>query len=457
MKKFYLILLFLIYNSFLFSQKKSPNIYSEIIDSSYNFENLGATFNTINILFNVGLTPYHVGSFGFFDLETGEKMVERVLEDTLVQGLGNISIAQAFNKYNDGTFSVWTIEKEMPGYHIFDDSLNQILILDNIGVFADQHGIAKLSDERYAYFSSANDTMLTFPPDTNLMDVSSFNVNIFNPADSSDFILFDWYANIPNTLFIQDYALEGDFGDDIIEWGHPNSIFEDFDGHLLVSWRSLGVCKINVSSGEIIWWAGLPENLASQHGFDELSCTEGDCRLRLQHDLKPIKGKPGEYTVFDNGDSIRSESRALFFEVDEENLTMSVIKESFFVPSDLMGSVDVLENGSYLVNVVDINGIPQEQIPSWVQSGYLMDSIGSYIHLLGSKVYLYDAEDNLVARYWTDSANVIYNSFFVELNNWPALNCNEEEIFVENIPDDFSWINESNTGLDNDTWLNGHF
>lgn len=430
--------------------KPAPNINIEIYDSSYAFESLAATYTTVSILPNVGIQPRHAGAFGAFNLSNGQPLFRHIIEDKLGGSAGGLSAAQAFNINYDGTASVFTLGSDLDGHYLLDDNFNTLLNLNDLGIYPDPHGITKLSTGEYAYFQDTTTTVnfnSAVIPDTTQWDALGHNIVLFDPSDSSSNKIFDWHTIISPSMVVPAYLYEGDQGPDAIDWGHPNSIFEDYDGHILLSWRHLGVCKINKNTGDVIWWAGLPDSLATINGFNELECISGDCRMRLQHDLKPIKGKPGFYSLFDNGDSLRPASRALFFKVDEQNNTIEVTYESFFAPSDFMGSVDVLDNGSYLVNVCSTDELPSDTvINSWINNGVFTDSLGTYLHLLGSDLFLFDSTHTLVAKYYSDSANYIYNSFFYRYSNWPEVICRDN--FVKSNTsnlDSLKWFSSDNT------------
>lgn len=411
--------------------KSAPHINVEVYDSSYPLENLAATFTTFNALPNFGLPSYHYSSFGAFRLQDGKPLFQYLVTDTTIGG-NNLSSAQAFNYYADGSFSVWILGTYYNGYYLLDNDLNANFNFYDLGIFPDPHGIGKLSDGRFAYFQDTFEVVNFYSPfilDSTDWDAAGHNVVIFDPSDSTKRILFDWYSKMSPSMIVPEYLYEGDQGEDAIDWGHPNSVFEDYDGHLLVSWRHLGICKIDINNGDVIWWAGLPDSLASINGFNELKCMSGDCQLKLQHDLKPIKGKPGQYSLFDNGTRERPESRAVFLQIDEQTNTIEVINDLYFQPSDFMGSVDVLDNGSFLVNVPSFSRLPNDSIiDAWDYDGVFMDSFSKYLPFIGSDLFLYDSNNNLVAKFWTDSANFIYNSFFFDYSDWPDIECDSNFI-----------------------------
>jgi hypothetical protein len=126
---------------------------------------------------------------------------------------------------------------------------------------------------------------------------------------------------------------------------------------------------------------------------------------------------------------------------------MQVNKEPQFLRSDFMGSLALLDNGSYLVNVPTVQKLPMEKVPGWIAAGVFADSILNYIYLLGSDIFLMDANDQLVAKYWSDSANFVYNNFILDLSTWPQLLCAEDSVASTSYPANFIWQDEQQFDL----------
>lgn len=446
------LLVFILVPLFLAAQvqKKTPTIQFEIYDSTYNFQNLGFTFSTMNVLKNLNFVSinYHSASFGAVDMATGSFLWNRTLKEDTTVG-GGSSYCLAFNHYNDNTSSIRISDYDMDGYYLMDQDMNVILDFFDLGIRPENHGIAKLPDGRIAYLMDTTQVVNFYSnviPDSTDWDALAFDLYIFNPLDSSTVKIFDWFSSVDSSFVVPEYLYEGDVSGPIIDWTHPNSVFADYDGNILISWRHLGVCKIDVNTGLVIWWVGLPTGMATQQGFNEPTCISGDCRTRLQHDLLPVPGMPNHYSMFDNGDTARNYSRALFFSIDTANNTMQVEKDPHFVRSDFMGSVAVLNNGSYLVNVPTIQKLPFGKFPAWMANGVFQDSILNYIHLLGSDIFLMDANDQLVAKYWSDSANFVYNNFIIDFSSWPQIVCDNDSVGSTAYPSNYTWLNSD--GLD---------
>lgn len=133
-------------------------------------------------------------------------------------------------------------------------------------------------------------------------------------------------------------------GSDVNPW-HGNAIEVDADGHLLVSFRSLGeITKLNSTTGEMIWRLGGRNN---QFTFvqDPLN------GFSHQHGIRRLAN--GNVILFDNG-NLHSPpaSRAVEYRLDERSRTAELVWEYRPSPpifSPFLGFAQRLENGHTLV------------------------------------------------------------------------------------------------------------
>lgn len=104
------------------------------------------------------------------------------------------------------------------------------------------------------------------------------------------------------------------------DYAHANSIEQDTDGHLLVSFRHLNsVVKINHQTGDIIWRLG--------GVFSDFTFPNDPDGFSGQHTIRRLPN--GRYSLFDNGNS-RSQlrySRAVEYELDTVNWTATLVYE----------------------------------------------------------------------------------------------------------------------------------
>lgn len=131
------------------------------------------------------------------------------------------------------------------------------------------------------------------------------------------------------------------------DWVHMNSMSVDYDGHYLISSRNLSECtKINSRTGDIIWRFGGVNN--------QFTYINDDDGISFIHMFRPVEGKPGYYTLFDNGNyHTPAYSRAVEFKLDVENMTADKVWEFRHDPdiyAGWLGSVQRLENGNTLIN-----------------------------------------------------------------------------------------------------------
>jgi len=91
------------------------------------------------------------------------------------------------------------------------------------------------------------------------------------------------------------------------DWSHANTINQDIDGNLLISFRNLNqIWKINRETGGVVWRAGINSDFTSPS--DELDFIH-------QHDVHI--NRYGHLMMFDNGSNDRGFSRILSIKLDE--------------------------------------------------------------------------------------------------------------------------------------------
>jgi hypothetical protein len=138
----------------------------------------------------------------------------------------------------------------------------------------------------------------------------------------------------------------------VIDFNHANSIEEDEDGNIYLSSRNLDeITKIDKETGEIIWRMG--GSACKNNDFTFIDDDIGnDFGFSHQHSIEILEN--GNFLLFDNG-NMRPDyySRAVEYEVDQENLTATKVWEFRHDPdliSAAMGNVQRLPNGNTLIN-----------------------------------------------------------------------------------------------------------
>ena len=166
--------------------------------------------------------------------------------------------------------------------------------------------------------------------------------------DSNEDVIFEWRS-------VDFYSIEDSYSDlslAYIDFVHLNSIAVDFDEHIIASARDMNeITKINRQTGEIIWRFGGRNNQ-----FDFVNDTT---QFFMQHDVRPVPGVPGHYTLFDNGRGRHPEySRAVEYKLDTLDMTAERVWQFRHTPdyyAPWMGGAQRLPNGNTLIDWPDRN------------------------------------------------------------------------------------------------------
>ena len=119
------------------------------------------------------------------------------------------------------------------------------------------------------------------------------------------------------------------------EWTHGNSVIEEPDGDLLVSFRNIStVMKINRTSGEVVWKLGTP-SVSGQHA--------------------PVRLPGGNILIFDNGPTRLDQTFPFSRVIEVDPATREIVwkyqdpnPQSFY--SDRISNAQRLPNGNTLIN-----------------------------------------------------------------------------------------------------------
>lgn len=141
--------------------------------------------------------------------------------------------------------------------------------------------------------------------------------NVVQYFDQNDSLLFNWSTwDYFLLLDANDYIV--DLTDpDHIDLVHANSIEKDTDTTILLSCRNFDeITKINLLTSGIIWRMGGKNNMFT-FGHDT-------CYFHMQHDVRKLSN--GNISVHDNNyPDFMDRSRAVVYEVDEENMTVNMV------------------------------------------------------------------------------------------------------------------------------------
>lgn len=131
-----------------------------------------------------------------------------------------------------------------------------------------------------------------------------------------------------------------------IDFAHINSIEMIGDSAILLSSRNMDeVTKISIETGEIIWRLGGKNN---QFTFEDDSLV-----FSAQHDARITS--EAYLSLFDNNwqTTLDHESRLIIYDLDEENMTASLVRDIRSKPDPIhgwiMGNGQELDNGNYIV------------------------------------------------------------------------------------------------------------
>ena len=135
---------------------------------------------------------------------------------------------------------------------------------------------------------------------------------------------------------------------DAVSYSHVNAFTVDLDENIILSARRFNeIIKIDYETGDIIWRMGGQGSRNNQFTFID----DPYAGFVAQHHVQVLEN--GNILLFDNGNNAQNHpARAVEYEVDEENLTATLVW-SFTDPdgrsAGAMGSVQRLENGNTII------------------------------------------------------------------------------------------------------------
>jgi hypothetical protein len=245
--------------------------------------------------------------------------------------------------------SVLTWMDGLNEYGIFDHSYREIARLSAGNGYNGDH---------HEFLISPQDTALILIYDPVPWDLSSIGglkndrvwQGIVQELDiESGEVLFEWHS-LEHVGLDETYATVSQDGRPGLDYFHVNSIEVDHDSNLIVSARqTFTVYKIDRNTGEVMWRLG-----GKKSDFEMGPGT----RFAFQHDAR--RQPDGTITVFDNGTTIFhdnvpeavEESRGIVLELDEEQMSASLVHEYTHPDKQYAhasGNVQLLPNGNVFV------------------------------------------------------------------------------------------------------------
>jgi hypothetical protein len=232
-------------------------------------------------------------------------------------------------------------------YQIMDLNFNVIDTFGNVnGILSNNHEFKILPNGNYVMSGDHIDTM----------DLSGYVFNgtqgsvntrvlgfVIQEFDAMHNLVFEWNSND----YIHPSQTYNQYGYNVnrFDYCHGNSIEEDADGNLLVSFRHLNaVYKINHTTGAVIWQLG-----GKTSDFDFVN----DTGFSGQHDIRLLPD--GQYSLHDNGNMSPAprKSRDLVFSLDTNAWTATKTFEYSHTPIVLglaMGNHQITPEHGHLVN-----------------------------------------------------------------------------------------------------------
>lgn len=287
-------------------------------------------------------------------------------------------------------FSFYRSSAGTTTYFILDNNLLAIDSITNVnGTTSDAHEFQILSNGNYL-IGAIKDS---------IMDLSAYTFNgtqggvnttveayVIQEFDPSHNLVFEWnslhHIHPSETYDFYGYNVNG------FDYCHGNSIAEDTDGNLLISFRHLdAVYKIDHSTGNIIWQLG---GESSDFTFTN------DIGHGGQHDARRLPN--GNISLFDNTNNHPPphRSRGVEYTLDTINWTATRTWEYIFTPSFYsiaMGSHHVTPSSYHLINY----GLNYRPNPSFVltdDSGVLISKCLWQDSVMNYRAHFYQYEFN---------------------------------------------------------------
>jgi hypothetical protein len=310
-----------------------------------------------------------------------------------------------FRVQSNGMLSRW-IGGDVRGYMVMDQHFQNMDTLRCLNGFdTDEHEFQLLPNGHALMIAKEERNMSEIDPDRN--PNATVIGNHIQELDENGNVVFQWLCW--DNILLEDSYLEN-FDALQVDYIHMNSIAVDFDGNILISSRHLSECtKIDRQSGEIIWRLGGKNNQ-----FDFINDPD---QISHQHDFRPVPGKPGHYTLFDNGnlkDPIYS--RAVEFKLDTVNMLAEKVWEYRASPdkfSRLMGNVQRLTNGNSLINW---GGSDLPKITELTPDSVVVYEADFSPKMVNYRTYRFEFDGfmlspNLVSEPYPDRVRLLFNKF----------------------------------------------
>ena len=234
-----------------------------------------------------------------------------------------------------------------------DETFNVVDSVATLGYTIDNHDMKLLPNGHALLFGTEVRTIDISALVPGGKTAASVTGDILQEIDANQHLVFEWHTfdhiAITNSFY--------DLTQQTIDYAHMNAVSIDpMDNNLLVSLRTTSeIVKINRQTGEVMWRLGGKMNqftFIGEHAENAPYYTVG------QHDIHRLAN--GDLLFFDNGNisgggktpSDRTYSRAVEYQLDETNMTASLVWEFRHTPdisAPCTGSVKRFSNGNTLI------------------------------------------------------------------------------------------------------------
>ena len=239
------------------------------------------------------------------------------------------------------------------GYVICNEHLEAIDTFVGNGVEMDAHDIYLYTNGSKAYFE-VEDTLADVQfKATHLNKIANDNIEII---DAKGNVVFHWnpYLRLGINSMYPGYCCAGgrifSNHDGGMNWARGSSLCLDFDGNILYSYRGVGIGKISVKDGSLMW--------RIDRNTQKLNEESDIIPIYMQHDFKSMRDAKGRiiYTLLSNGDETHDTVAAYQFTVEKNKQGRYVAKlikkimPSVRRPATLAGNYDIDSRGRYILN-----------------------------------------------------------------------------------------------------------
>jgi len=245
----------------------------------------------------------------------------------------------------------------VPGGGVFslkDETLTSVDSFTTLGYTLDTHDMKLLPNGHALVFGTEVRTVDMSALVEGGKTAATVTGDILQEIDANKRLVFEWHTfdHIPITNSFYNLTQQS------IDYAHMNAVSIDpTDNNLLVSLRTTSeIVKINRQTGEVMWRLGGKQNqftFIGEHEENAPYYTVG------QHDVHRLAN--GNLLFFDNGNisgggitpNDRTYSRAVEYQLDEENMTATLVWEYRHSPdisAPCTGAVKRFANGNTLID-----------------------------------------------------------------------------------------------------------